>query len=184
MKKFLTTVLSVCLMAFFSLSFAQNDKVYLHNGEVMEVSVKGISSGIITYSYPGEALTQEVAEKQVEKIVFSSGRVQQVSEKIVINGKDDWEKVAITSLESDIKGLVRKGEVKGSKTGATTFSSTSKVLEKAEKEMKEEAAEMGAHIIFIKNYQVRDSDGINSMTGLAGGRSAKASVTGIAYGYE
>ena len=83
-----------------------------------------------------------------------------------------------------MKGLVRKGEVKGSKTGATTFSNTNKVLEKAEREMKEEAAELGAHVIFIKNYQLRDGDGINSISGLAGGRKAKANVTGIAYGYE
>ena len=122
-----------------------------------------------------------MAEKQVEKIVFSSGRVQQVSEKIVINGKDDWEKVAITSLESDIKGLVRKGEVKGSKTGSS-LSNTAKVQEKAEREMKEEAAEMGAHVIFIKNYQVRDAGGMNAITGF--GHNAKASVSGIAYGYE
>lgn len=37
---------------------AQTDKVFLHNGNTMEVSVKSISSGLITYSYPNEVMTQ------------------------------------------------------------------------------------------------------------------------------
>ena len=93
-------------------TMAQNDKVFLHNGTTMEVSVKGISNGVITYSYPGESVTQEVSEKQVEKIVFASGREQQVSEKVIVRDKSDWEKVIITNIESDVAGLVRKGEVK------------------------------------------------------------------------
>lgn len=160
---------------------AQTAHVYLHNGETLEVSVKGIANGVITYSYPQESMTMEISEHQVEKIVFASGRVQQISEKVIVNGKDDWEKVIITSLESDIKGLVRKGEVKGSKTGSS-LSNTAKVQEKAEREMKEEAAKMGAHVIFIKNYKIRDAGGMNAVTGF--GQNAKASVSGIAYGYE
>ena len=160
---------------------AQTDHVYLHNGETLEVSVKGIANGVITYSYPQEAMTMEISEHQVQKIVFASGRVQQISEKVIVKDEDDWEKVIITSLESDIKGLVRKGEVKGSKTGSS-LSNTAKIQEKAEREMKEEAAKMGAHVIFIKNYQVRDAGGMNAVTGF--GQNAKASVSGIAYGYE
>ena len=162
-------------------TMAQTDKVYLHNGTTLEVSVKGISGGTITYSYPGESLTQEISEKQVEKIQFASGRVQQVSEKIIVKDEDDWEKVMITNLESDVAGLVRKGEVKGSKTGSA-MSNTAKIQAKAEKEMKEQAAEMGAHVILIKNYQIKDGGGMNGMTGFGG--NAKASVSGIAYGYE
>lgn len=162
-------------------AMAQNDKVFLHNGTTMEVSVKGISNGVITYSYPGESMTQEVSEKQVEKIVFASGREQQVSEKVIVRDKSDWEKVIITNIESDVAGLVQKGEVKGSKTGSS-LSNTAKIQEKAEREMKEEAAKMGAHVIFIKNYQVRDGGGMNAVTGF--GHNAKASVSGTAYGYE
>lgn len=48
--------------------------------------------------------------------------------------------------------------------------------------MKEEAAEMGAHVIFIRNYQVRDGGGMNGITGF--GQNAKATVSGVAYGYK
>ncbi|MBQ7489606.1 MAG: hypothetical protein IJT51_03705 [Bacteroidales bacterium] len=48
--------------------------------------------------------------------------------------------------------------------------------------MKEQAAEMGAHVILIKNYQIKDGGGMNGTTLF--GENAKASVSGIAYGYE
>lgn len=179
MKK---VIFAVCLtMGVVFCAVAQIDKVYLHNGDVMEVSVKGISNGLITYSYPQEAMTMEIAEHQVEKIVFASGRVQKVSEKIIVKDEDDWEKVIITNREADVVGLVRKGEVTGSKTGSA-LSNTAKIQAKAEKEMKEKAAEMGAHVIFIKHYQIKDGGGMNGMTGF--GENAKANVSGIAYGYE
>lgn len=44
-------------------AMAQSDKVFLNNGTTMEVSVKGMSNGVITYSYPGESMTQEVSER-------------------------------------------------------------------------------------------------------------------------
>lgn len=160
---------------------AQTDKVFLHNGNTMEVSVKSISSGLITYSYPNEVMTQEISAQQVEKIVFSSGRTQQISEKIIINGKDDWEKVIITTSEADIIGLVRKGDVKGTWTGSS-LSGTAKVQEKAEREAKQNAAKLGAHVIFVQTYDTRQAGGMDAVTGF--GQNAKAAVRGVAYGYE
>ncbi|MCQ2286401.1 MAG: hypothetical protein MJZ76_05965 [Bacteroidales bacterium] len=179
MKKFfllLTAIvcLSVCLKA-------QTDKMYLHSGEQIEVSVKQMTENTIIYSYVGETMTQEISKNVVEKIVFSSGRTQEISKKIIVNDEDDWENVIITYVESDIKGLVRKGEVKGSKTGSS-LSSTTKIQEKAERELKEEAAEMGAHVILIQNYNTREAGGMNALTGF--GANAKATISGVAYGYK
>ena len=180
MKKFLFVCL-LCLGGLLNV-WAQNaDVMHLHNGEELNVNVKQITENAITYSYPGESMTQDISKNLVEKIVFGSGRVQEISEKIIINDEDDWKKVIITSLESDIKGLVRKGEVKGSKTGSA-LSNTAKIQAKAEQEMKEEAAKLGAHVIFIKDYNVQHGGGMNAATGF--GRNAKAALSGIAYGYE
>ena len=175
MKKLLLLGLLVASSVFI---MAQTDHMYLHNGKTLDVSVKGIANGVITYSYPQEAMTMEISEHQVEKIVYASGRVQQISEKVIVKDKSDWEKVIITNVESDIKGLIRKGEVSETKVGSA-ISKTDKIQDKAEQKMKMAAAEMGAHVIFIKNYHVRDGQ----LFGL-GGRNAKISVSGTAYGYE
>lgn len=45
------------------------------------------------------------------KIVYSSGRVENINTKIEIKREEDWEKVTITTLESDIYGLKKTGEV-------------------------------------------------------------------------
>ena len=176
MKKLL--LLLGLLIASSAFVMSQTDHMYLHNGKTLDVNVKGIANGVITYSYPQETMTMEIAEHQVEKIVYASGRLQQISEKVRVKDKSDWEKVIITNLESDIKGLVRKGEVSATKVGSA-ISKTDKIQAAAEQKMKIAAAEMGAHVIFIKNYHVRDGQFFGM-----GGKNAKISVNGIAYGYE
>ena len=170
-------ILLMLLIVNCSFVMAQTDQIYLHNGKTLEVNVKGIANGVITYSYPQEKVTMEISEHLVEKIIFTSGRVQQISEKVIVKDINDWENVIITNIESDIKGLVRKGEVSETQRGSSA-SKTHKIQQTAENKMNMKAAEMGAHIIFIKNYNVRHGDFWWT------GQSAKVSVSGIAYGYE
>jgi len=37
-------------------------------------------------------VNQSIGNNCVKEIVFSSGRIQEISEKIVIKGEEDWEK--------------------------------------------------------------------------------------------
>lgn len=154
---------------------AQTDKVYLHNGEMLEVNVNSVTNGVVSYQYPSESVIQEVSTNMVEKITYSSGRTQKVSDKIVINSKNDWKKVIVTHLESEIKGLVRKGEVFGHK-GGSAFSKSTKLQRKATEKMQQEAAKMGAHIVYVTTTKT-DMQG-------SGFRNTASGVTGTAYSYE
>ena len=172
MKKFLIiTVLTIC----FNLIHAQ-DKIVKLNGDTISCKVSEITNDNIKYRYEGEDVLNNISQNIVKEIVFSSGRVQKFSEQIIINGVNDWQKVQITKLESDIEGLIRVCEVSAkASSGAPT--NLAKIQKKAMNKLRKEAAKNGCHIILI-----RTESSTPGGWGPSGG-STKASYIGIAYKY-
>ena len=113
MKKFLFLV--VGLIGF--LANAQADKIYKHNGEVIDGKVVKLEEFTIIFKYDGEDAENTLSKYAIEKIVYGkSGRVEEVTEKIVVKTEDDWEKVVILEDKAFIAGLKKGDEVRG-KTG-------------------------------------------------------------------
>ncbi|WP_144603825.1 hypothetical protein [Algoriphagus algorifonticola] len=172
-------LISILLGVLFSTTatFAQ-DKIVKHTGDIISCKVTEILENSIKYKYEGEELITSISFSQVDKILFSSGRIQKISEKIVIIGEEDWEKVSITNIPEEVLGLVKKGEVSGKATGAWgAASNAEKVYAKALEKLKREAAKKGAHLIFTKDLIVKDGD-------IMTGQWAKSMVNGVAYGYQ
>lgn len=73
-----------------SIVSAQADKIYKHNGEVITGKVVKLEEFTIVFKYDGEDAENTVSKYAIEKIVYGkSGRVEEVTEKIVVNGEDD-----------------------------------------------------------------------------------------------
>ena len=156
----------------------QPDKVYLHTGDIWKVSVIELTDTGVKYKFQGEDLVNNISKLLVERIEFSSGRTQKITDKVVIEGEADWEKVQITNIAEEIKGLTRKGEVHSKSTGAWgAASNAKKVYMKAEEKLKKEAAKLGAHSIYMKDLVVKDGD-------MMSGQWAKSMLSGVAYGYK
>lgn len=159
------------------LSFGQNqantDKMKKHSGETLEVKVIKVGETTITYKYPGEDAEQTIGKYAVATITYgSSGRVENVSDKIVINGKDDWEKVQIITDPNEILGLKKGDEIKGKTSGLLSYNTAGSADKKATRKIKEEAAEAGAPFILMTSDK---SDGYG----------VKQSIKkGIAYSYK
>ena len=69
------------------LTFAQVDKIYKHNGEVVDGKVIKVEEYTIVFKYDGEDAENTIGKYAIEKVVCGkSGRVEAVSEKIVVNG--------------------------------------------------------------------------------------------------
>ena len=132
-------------------SFAQNsDKMKKHSGETVEVKVVKVSETTVTYKYPGEDAEQTIGKYAIASITYgSSGRVEQISEKIVISGKDDWEKVVILTDASEVIGLKKGEEIRGKTSGLISYNTAGSADKKATKKIKEEAAELGAPFILM-----------------------------------
>lgn len=152
----------------------KNDTIFYLNNEIIVCKVINISEFEIVYRFVGEEFTNTISKKQVKEIHFGSGRIQKFSEVITINGEEDWEKVQLTTIQTDIRGLVNKGEVKGKSRGSA-ISNMTKLKKRAEEQIKRAAAKLGAHIVFIQVYFITDSQ-----PGISIG---KVNINGVAYGY-
>ncbi len=169
MKKIL---LSAIIMLSTILSFAQNDKLLKHSGETLEVKVIKVGEATISYKYPGEDAEQTIGKMAVATITYSSGRKEDISEKVVIGGKDDWEKVQIITDASQVIGLKKGEEVRGKTSGFISYNSAGSADKKATKRIKEAAAELGAPFVLMVSDK-NDGFGIK--------QSVK---NGVAYNYK
>lgn len=147
MKKTLLTLLT----AFFAFAaFSQNDKLIKHNGEKLEVKVLKVGETSITFKYPGEDAEQTVGKFAVASITYgTSGRKEEISEKIVVSGEDDWEKVQILTDKAQVLGLKKGEDVRGKTAGYYSFNTAGSADKKATRRIKEAAAKLGAPFVLL-----------------------------------
>ena len=173
MKKFL--FLAVAFLGF--AANAQVDKIYKHNGEVVDGKVVKLEEYTVIFKYDGEDAENTIGKYAIEKIVYGkTGRVEEVTEKIVINGEADWEKVVILEDKAYIAGLKKVDEVRG-KTGLINYHTGNTGDKKAEKKLKIEAAKMGCPFIL----QTADKSTVGASSNSLGG--SQVIKKGIGYKY-
>ena len=146
---FLTLLLTLALAGNAS---AQTDKLYKHNGETANVKIIKVGEFTITYTYAGETAQEVISKYAVAKIEYASGRTEDITEKIVIRGKDDWEKVVLIEDKSCVVGLKKVGEINAWSYGWTTGNSDKRTTKK----VKTAAAEKGGAFLFVmseKNHE-------------------------------
>jgi sRNA-binding regulator protein Hfq len=177
MKKVLLFVFSVFQLVKGSAQSA--DKAYLHNGKVLEVKVTKVGEFTVTYKYVGEDAEQTVGKYAVKKIVYgSSGREEEISEKITVAGKEEWERVLLIEDKAAVVGLSKKGEIRGKTSGVFGFHTANSADRKAIRKLKEEAAEMGAPFVLLT------SEGDARSNRGAGMGTAQGVKRGLAYAYQ
>ena len=160
--------------------FAQTDTIYTNN-EKISCSVKQVTSDAINFVYPGEEMINSIYKNTVEKIVFKSGRIQIFAEATnykTVKGVDDFENVSLTSIETEIKGLFKLGDLSSKAKGTTTMSSMEKVKERAIYKLKVTAAMMGANIIYLNQ---NTTTGNQVGTKYQAGKSTETNLAGYAY---
>jgi len=152
MKKTILSLLSMLFMVcciFAQSGGAASDKLHKHSGEVLDVKVIKVGEFTVTYKFPGEDAEQVISKLAVGKISYSSGRTEEISEKIVVSGKDDWEKVQILTDKAQVIGLKKGDEVRGKTSGFLSYNSAGSADKKASKKIREAAAEAGAPFILL-----------------------------------
>lgn len=157
--------------------FAQSDLITRHNGEVIKGNVLRENEYTIVYTYENETSENTISKYAVEKIVFGkSGRVEKVTDKIIVNGENDWEKVIILEEKSYIAGLKKVEEIRG-KTAFINMQTGNTGDVKAMKKLKMAAAALNCPFILITSEKTTVGSSSNE---LGGTQSMK---TGVAYQY-
>ncbi|WP_276975119.1 hypothetical protein [Flavobacterium filum] len=170
-------IIFMALILVSAITSAQVDKIYKHNGEVVEGKVIKLEEYTIIFKYDGEDAENTVGKYAVQKIVYGkTGRVEDVTEKIVVNGEDDWEKVVILEDKAYIAGLKKAGEVRG-KTGLINFQTGNTGDKKASKKLKMDAAKLGCPFVLM----TADKTTVGANSNALGG--SQAIKTGVAYKY-
>ncbi len=174
MKRFLTlAAIFFCTVAV----YAQSDVITRHNGETIKGTVIRETEFGIVFSYENETSENTISKYAVEKIVYGkSGRVEKVTDKIVVNGEDDWDKVIILEDKAYIAGLTKGDEIRG-KTAFINLQTGNTGDKKAMKKLKMAAAAMNCPFILILTEKTTVGSSSND---LGGTQSMK---TGIAYKY-
>jgi sRNA-binding regulator protein Hfq len=174
MKK---TFLFLAMMLTTSLFFAQSDIITKHSGETVKGKVIRVDEYTVVFKYDGEDAENSIGKYAIEKVVYGkSGRVEEVTEKIVVSTEADWEKVIILEEKSYIAGLKKAGEVRG-KTGLINFQTGNTGDKKAEKKLKMAAAAIGCPFILMTS----DKTTVGANSNAIGG--TQAIKTGLAYKY-
>jgi hypothetical protein len=159
---------------------AQSDTIFTNNEKIVCI-VKKSTQDAVEYTYPGEEMINTLYKNTIQKIVFKSGRVQVFAETTsykTVRSADDFENVTFTSVQSEVNGLYKLGEVSAKAAGTTVYSSMEKVKERAYKKMKIVAAMMGSNIIYLTQNST-----IGNQVGSAfqAGHATATNVSGVAY---
>ncbi len=171
MKNFLLTL----FLSFITVALFASDKIFLHGGKVIDGAVIRLDDFKVIFKYEGENAEQILSKKAVEKIEYNSGRVEDVSDRIEVSSKNDWEKVEILLDKSEIVGLKKVGEVKGKTSGYFSgYVSGAGADKRANKKLLMAAADMGCQFIYMT------TDNANSGAFSYGKQALKK---GVAYTY-
>lgn len=161
-------------------SYAQTDTIIINNQKIA-CSVKEITPDAVKYTFPSEDLINTVYKNTVQKIIFKSGRIQTFAEATSyksINGVMDFDKVTITSVESEVRGLYKIGDVSSKAKGTTVYSNQERVKDRAYRKMKIQAAMFGANVVYLTNQRTESNKYGSYYTS---GSTAETNLTGIAY---
>lgn len=180
LKQILPAFFLLVFSASFSTCYGQLDTVVLNNQKIACL-VKEITPDAVKYAFPGEDVVNSVYKNTVQKIIFKSGRVQTFAEgtsyKSITNVMD-YDKVTITSVESEVLGLYKLSDVSSKAKGTTVYSNQERVKDRAFRKIKIQAAMFGANIIYVSNQR---TEGNKYGSYYTSGSTAETNLTGIAY---
>ncbi len=175
------TIKKLSLIVIFILSsitiFAQNDIITRHNGDTIKGTVIRSTEYTVVFTYVNETSENTLSKYAISKIIYGkSGRIEKVTDKITVNGEDDWEKVIVLEEKSYIAGLTKVDEIRG-KTAFINMQTGNTGDKKALKNLKSAAAKLNCPFVLITSEKSTVGSKSNN---LGGSQSIK---TGFAYKY-
>jgi len=172
-------ILIICIVFFSSLTLiAQEetpklDTVYLLGRKKLVVDVKNVSSSTIRYSEPGSDETITLQRKQIQKIIYSTGRKEVYNKPVMMMvAEGDWKTVIVTDRKNDVSGLYELGKVSAKSSAGSRNAKAAK--KSAVIRLQKKTANLGGMIVLLTKEE--------SIGGF--GEPPTFQAEGIAYGYE
>jgi hypothetical protein len=79
------------------------DTIFKLGGKQLPVNVTKITANYVSFIYPGEPEIYTIERKQVQKIIYKNGRIEEFNKPVVQMIKDyQWEAVWLTDDKKDV----------------------------------------------------------------------------------
>jgi hypothetical protein len=125
---------------------AKADKIYRHNGEIIDCTVIAVENGFVKYSFKGETVTNTLGKYAINKIVFDSGREQVISQKYSAKNADS---ILITNDADMVVGLKEVRTIRANSNNDFNFLGGRGLDKKATRKLQKQARSKGAFIILL-----------------------------------
>lgn len=157
------------------------DTIYFVDGKVEAVQLSGLTETAVQYNYYGEGIPINTPKTRIEKVITRAGRMivfENTAKKKMVYSCEDWEKVEISNIESEVEGMIRYANVSGKAKAGTSFSSLDKMQNRAMTKMRMQTAFIGCDVVYILNQTNTDAR-TGSFAGSA--QTASSTLSGTAY---
>lgn len=138
-------------------SSAPLDTIVKLGGKRLIVDVIKVTKRDIDYKSPGESGLQTIERKQVQRIIYKSGRVEQFNKPVfeLIEGYQ-WEAVLVTREKSDVDGLYNRGHIEALSSPSNT---TKKAMKNATIRLQKKAANKKGFMVLVTFEEARGGYG-------------------------
>lgn len=168
----LATILTLPLLAQEEVN-EKLDTIYMLGRRKLVVEVKNISASTVRYTEPGSDETITIERKQIQKIIFSNGRIEVFNKPVMMMVEEgNWKTVIITDRKNDVQGLYELGKVDARSSAGSRSAKAAK--KSATIRLQKKAANLGASIVLVTKEE--------TIGGF--GEPPTYEVEGIAYGFE
>lgn len=141
-------ILLFTLVFGFNIASAQVDVIKKQVGETLKGRIVSMDDNVIVFTYEGQNVEYTIARNAVEKITYGrTGEVVQTSNKIVVNGEADWQRVIIVENLNHTAGL-EVGVQIGTSADLANYQSANG-NSAVNKRLKMQAASLGYQFILI-----------------------------------
>ncbi|SDC00935.1 hypothetical protein [Williamwhitmania taraxaci] len=149
------------------------DTILMLNGKKLLVNISGLTSTEIKYFPLGKTKPEIVKRKQVQTIMYKSGRREVINRPVfMMIAEGDWRAITITDKPEDVDGLFPRGKVEARSPKSVR---DAKAAEKnAEIRVKKKAANFGGIVILLTKKEFKGGYG----------EVPVCIIEGVAYGIE
>jgi hypothetical protein len=150
-----------------------SDTIFRIDTKILPVNVTTVSPAYVSFTYPGKSEIYTIERKDVYKIVYKNGRIEELNKPAVIDiPVDSWEAVWLTEDKKNVANMYKLGEVES--TSPPSARSPKAAKKGAIIKLQKKAANMKGSIILV-TYKEK-TGGYGEFPGYV--------IRGIVYGYE
>lgn len=158
MKKIVFILSLIMFFPLFSSGQQVADTIYRLGGRKLIANVVKVNQMDIDYMFEGDANIYSIDRKQVQKIVYETGKVEEFNKPIFIEiDETSWEAILVTEDKAEVAGLYKYGNIDAKSSPGSK--NNKKAKKTAVIRLQKKAANMKGAIVLITRVELKSGYG-------------------------